>query len=79
MHTIEIALTANRNLAALLALIEHAITEAGLLGDRRELRSYPRATHWHIRRPGTQGTLELTYWPRAERLWFAVHANRRAE
>jgi hypothetical protein len=47
--------------------------------ERPELRSYPGATHWHIRWPGARGTLELTYWPRAGRLWFAVHANRRAE
>ena len=61
------------------ALIERSVSDAGLLAERLELRSYPGATHWHIRRPGAKGTLELTYWPRARRLWFAVHANRRAD
>jgi hypothetical protein len=79
METIDISLSSNHSRIAMLALIEHAITDAGLLADRLELRSYPGSTHWHIRRPGAKGTLELTYWPRAERLWFAIHANRRAE
>jgi hypothetical protein len=79
MDTIEIALHAGHDPTTLPALIERVIAEAGLLADRRVLRSHPGATHWHIRRPCAKGTLELTYWPSAERLWFAVHANRRAE
>ena len=79
METLDIPLPANHSCIATPALIEQAITEAGLLAQRLELRSYPGATHWHIRRPGAKGTLELTYWPRAGRLWFAVHANRRAD
>ncbi|MEO7909667.1 MAG: hypothetical protein ABIV47_08470 [Roseiflexaceae bacterium] len=79
MQTINIPLPANHSQLAMLALIEHAIIDAGLLTERLELRSYPGATHWHIRRLGTKGTLELTYWPTKSRLWFAIHANRRAE
>ena len=55
------------------------MSDAGLLTKQLALRSYPSATHWHIRQPGAQGTLELTYWPMRSRLWFAIHANRRAE
>jgi len=79
METIDTPIPAEHSPTALIALIERAVSDAGLLAERRELRSYPGAAHWHIRRPGTQGTLELTYWPQAERLWFAVHANRRAD
>src|SRR5205085_6947018 len=79
MDTIDIPLRTGHDSAIQLALIEQSVSEAGLLAERRELRSYPGATHWHIRRPDAKGTLELTYWPRAGRLWFAVHANRRAE
>src|SRR5262245_16202492 len=79
METIRIPIPENHNPAALPALIERAVSDAGLLAERLELRSYPGATHWHIRRPGAKGTLELTYWPREGRLWFAIHANRRAE
>jgi len=79
METINIPLASNHSQIAMLTLIEQAISDAGLLADRLELRSYPGATHWHIRRLGTKGTLELTYWPMQSRLWFAIHANRRAE
>jgi hypothetical protein len=79
METIDISLPSNHSRIAMLALIKHAIADAGLLSDRLELHSYPGSTHWHIRRPGAKGTLELTYWPQAGRLWFTVHANRRAD
>jgi len=79
METLDIPLPANHSCIATPALIEQAITEAGLLAQRLELRGYPDATHWHIRWPGAKGTLELTYWPMRSRLWFAIHANRRAE
>ena len=79
MQTIEVPAPLGYDPATLLALIERSVSDAGLLAERLELRSYPGATHWHIRRPGAKGTLELTYWPRTGRLWFAVHANRRAE
>jgi hypothetical protein len=79
LDTIDIPLRAGRDPATLPALIERALAEAGLLSSRLELRGYPGATHWHIRRLGASGTLELTYWPSLDRLWFAIHANRRAE
>jgi hypothetical protein len=79
MQTIEVLAPLDYDPAMLPALIERSVSDAGLLAERLELRSYPGAIHWHIRRPGAKGTLELTYWPRARRLWFAVHANRRAD
>ena len=79
MDTIDIPLRAGRDPAALPALVERAVAEAGLASRRLELRGHLGATHWHIRRPGARGTLELTYWPSENRLWFAVHTNRRAE
>ncbi|MEP7189028.1 MAG: hypothetical protein ABI901_07565 [Roseiflexaceae bacterium] len=79
MQTLDIPLPSDHSQLALPALIERTIAEAGLLAERHALRSYPGATHWHIRRLGTNGTLELTYWPTQSRLWFAIHANRRAE
>jgi hypothetical protein len=79
METIQIPIPANHSSTTLLALIERSVSNAGLLAARLELRSYPGATHWHLRRPGAKGTLELTYWPRTGRLWFSIHANRRAE
>jgi hypothetical protein len=79
METVDIPIAASRDPAALIEIIERAASEAGLLAQRRTLRSYPGSTHWHLKQPRASGTLELTYWPRTNRLWFAVHANRRAE
>jgi hypothetical protein len=40
------------------------------------LRSYPGLQHWHLRKPGRPGTLEITCWPTGKRVWLAVHTNR---
>ncbi|HEU5100036.1 MAG TPA: hypothetical protein VFU22_13500 [Roseiflexaceae bacterium] len=79
METITVPLSTSHDPAMLPGLIERAMAEAGLVSSRLELRGYAGATHWHIRRPGAKGTLELTYWPSRGRLWFAIHANRRAD
>jgi hypothetical protein len=78
VETIDVPISPQHDPAALPARIECAIAGAGLLAGRLELRGYLGATHWHIKRPGARGTLELTYWPAEGRLWFAIHANRRA-
>ena len=78
MESFEINPPSGHESAALIALVERAAVEAGLSISRATLRTYPGSTHWHLKRPGEMGTLELTYWPRAGRLWFAVHANRQA-
>src|SRR5262249_46642896 len=69
METIEIPWRIGHDPAIFPALIERAVADAGLLSSRLELRSYPGATHWHIKRPAAKGTLELTYWPQQSRLW----------
>ena len=80
MHTVQIALPASHDPAALIARIERAAAAEGLdPGERKTLRAFPGSIHWHLRRPGTAGVLELTYWPGQGRLWFDVHDNRRAE
>jgi hypothetical protein len=40
------------------------------------LRSYPGSRHWHLKKPRTAGTLEITLWPRKELFWVAYHSNR---
>jgi hypothetical protein len=79
MQIVEVSTPRGRAPAALPALVERAVAEVGLASRRLELCGYPGATHWHIRRPGAKGTLELTYCPSQGRLWFAIHANRRAD
>lgn len=36
----------------------------------------PGARHWHFGWPGQKGTLELTWDPKARRMWFKVAAGR---
>ena len=40
------------------------------------LRKYPGSRHWHLKKPGSTGTLEITYWPAQSRLWVCYHSNR---
>jgi hypothetical protein len=59
--------------------IERAIAAAGLrVTMKAELRAYPGATHWHLKRGREAGTLEVTMWPAGSRVWCSVQAGRRA-
>jgi len=40
------------------------------------LAKYPGCVHWHFKRGFERGTLEITWWPSARRLWFSVQAGR---
>lgn len=42
------------------------------------LARYPGSVHWHYAQARERGTLEITWWPRGERLWFKVSAGRSA-
>lgn len=42
------------------------------------LVQYPGCIHWHCRRAGTKGTLEITLWPAMQRCWISVQAGRQA-
>lgn len=42
------------------------------------LASYPGSVHWHYAHGRERGTLEITWWPARERLWFKVSAGRTA-
>jgi hypothetical protein len=58
---------------------EQVCLDAGLyIARKTTLASYPGSVHWHWKQAGTPGVLELTWWPQRRRLWFAVHANRKA-
>ena len=43
---------------------------------RGTLSKYPGSVHWHLKRSGRSGTLEVTWWPMRDRLWAAYHDNR---
>ncbi len=42
------------------------------------LAAYPGCVHWHLKRDGQRGTLELILWPAGPRLWFKIAAGRAA-
>lgn len=56
--------------------------EAAILGLpltvtlRGTLRQYPGCHHWHLKQNQEPGTLELTWWPKKNRLWFKIASNR---
>ena len=43
------------------------------------LRQYPGCHHWHLKQGQEPGTLELTWWPEKNRLWFKIASKRRGE
>jgi hypothetical protein len=64
-------------------LIERVIDEAIVLEGlhvalRGSLKKYPGCVHWHVRRPGAAGTLEITLWRQQHRAWFTIQDGRRA-
>jgi hypothetical protein len=45
---------------------------------KSSLKKYPGSLHWHFKREGQAGVLEITLWPQARRLWFILREGRRA-
>ena len=43
------------------------------------LRTYPGSLHWHLKRPGLAGVLEITVLPAKAEGWISIHANRQGE
>ncbi len=67
------------------AAVEDACAAADLcLTMKTSLKKHPGCTHWHFKRPGQRGVLEVTWWPgdadiRPPRLWLSVHGNRQSD
>jgi len=40
------------------------------------LAKYPGCIHWHLKRDGQRGTLEITVWVSARRIWFSIQTGR---
>jgi hypothetical protein len=43
------------------------------------LSKHPGSVHWHLKRGRERGTLEVTLWPSAKRLWFSMQDGRKGE
>ncbi len=59
-----------------MALAQSVLTQ-GLSIQDQNLKSLPHGRHWHVRKPGVKGTLEITY--DGQELWMEVRANRQGE
>ena len=79
MEEIEMAVDPVGREEQLAAWIEKAADHYGLqLRMKGTLHTYPGSEHWHFQKPGERGTLEVTLWPRGNRVWFSVQSGRRA-
>ena len=60
--------------------IEAILVASGLVVSLRgTLAKYPGCTHWHLKKHREKGTLEITWWPQQNRLWFKIATGRQAD
>lgn len=79
MREVEIVLTPLSDLAGIERSIDQAIADAGLrVTLRASLAKFPGCIHWHVKQGSEPGTLEITFWPRERRAWFAIQDRRQA-
>jgi hypothetical protein len=62
--------------AAIEIFCEHEGLEISL---KSTLATYPGSVHWHFRKPGERGTLEITSYAAGKRIWAKIQNGRRAE
>lgn len=60
-------------------IIEEVARELGLLEKRFHSAKYPGSVHWHYKRKGMKGTLEITWWPSGNRTWVSLREDRFGE
>jgi hypothetical protein len=76
MEETEIQLSAMPSEAKFISLVETLAASYGLhIKMFSTLSTYPGSLHWHLVKPKTKGTLELTLWPAGKRAWFSVQVN----
>src|SRR5258708_9165898 len=60
-----------------LSAIERAASTLGLtIFTNGPLKSLPGSRHWHLRKPPSSGTLEITLWPDKDLFRVTYHSNR---
>jgi hypothetical protein len=79
MERVEVTVGRSVSAERIVSIVEATLVAEDLrIRMRGTLRTYPGSVHWHLEQPGARGTIEVTWWPNAGRLWLAVHAGRRA-
>ena len=65
---------------AVIRIVEQVCASNDLTCSRKgTLVSYPESIHWHFKRNGNKGTLEITWWGSEQRLWIKVAKGRTSE
>jgi hypothetical protein len=79
MTEIELSMRGLDDTEAAIARVEATVVALGLLVTMKgTLKAYPGCTHWHCKLGREPGTLEITLWPKAGRVWLTIHPGRRA-
>jgi hypothetical protein len=79
MQNIEIILAPTTDPCGAEMKIAATLMTAGLdISRRGTLKKFPGCIHWHAKRRGQAGTLEITLWPRQHRAWITIQSGRRA-
>lgn len=61
-------------------IIERIAQTFGLIEAMKSpLASFPGSIHWHYKKKGESGTLELTLWPAEKKIWAQVQEGRKAD
>src|SRR5258708_3532088 len=77
MMEIELTVPLQMDLSQSEQIIEQCCKAEGLSASLKvSLAKYPGCIHWHFKRGGQRGTLEITLWASARRIWFSIHTGR---
>ena len=61
-------------------MVERQCRRIGLMESAKtSLKACPGSVHWHFKKEGLRGTLEVTYWPARRSILISVHQNRKGE
>src|SRR5260370_16523720 len=77
MTEIEITVPLQTDLSQAEQIIEQCCKAEGLSASLKvSLAKYPGCIHWHFKRDGQRGTLEITLCASMRRIWFSIHTGR---
>jgi hypothetical protein len=80
MQEFEFHIPPSAQLANIDSAIESTCIAEGLqVGMKGSLASFPGSIHWHFKKPGERGTLEITSSHRDGRIWAQIQSGRDAD
>src|ERR1700733_10438341 len=79
MKQIELSVRGCNFSGATARAIETVMSQQGLERSLKcTLAAYRGCVHWHFKKSGESGTLEVTMWPAQRRVWLSGQSGRRA-